>query len=150
MKKFAIIGILIFTVFTLFSQETKKNVTGAKGRCQLVGSISYDDAKAKALAEAKTDALKLAGVAEHIQSYDMLYKSEIGNKYEEFFSSDMQSEIRGAVSSYNITSETTDKDETKILYIELTIDAEVIIYSSSPYPAFKVNIDGINKGYKNG
>ncbi len=149
MKRFILLWVMMLCLQAIYPQDTK-NVTGAKGRYFITGTTSFEDAKIKALAEAKTNALKLAGVAEHIQSYDLLYKSEIGDKFEEVFMSDIQSEIRGAIKNYKITSEIKGIDDTNNIFIEVTIDAEVILYTVGPDPAFKVSIDGIKNGYQNG
>lgn len=148
MKKIIVISLILATSLYSFSQEIKK-VTGAKGRYIISGNVSEEEATNKALAEAKLNALKLAGVAEHIQSYDMLFKSEVGTKFEEVFMSDMQSEIRGAVRNFDMTAE-KGIDELKNFYIEVTIDAEVILYTVGSDPAFKVRIEGIKQGYQDG
>ncbi|MGE0076659.1 MAG: DUF4384 domain-containing protein [Bacteroidales bacterium] len=148
MKK--VISALLFITFfySAFAQDVT-HITGAKGRQVIVGNINEDEAKNRALAEAKLNALKMAGVSEHIQSYDFLFKSEIGTKFDEVFMTDMQSEIRGAVKNYTMK---VDKgiDEFKNFYVEVSIDAEIILYQTSPDPAFKVKIEGIEQGYKNG
>lgn len=148
MKKVYLLLILVLTITNTFSQEIKE-IVGAKGRYNITGEVSEEVAIQKALAEAKVDALKKAGVAEHIQSYNMLYKSEVGDKFEEVFMSDKQSEIRGAVQDYTMQSE-KGIDENKNFYVEVTIKAKVILYKNSPDPAFSVNIDGIKQGYPSG
>jgi len=149
MKPILILFIASIFTLNLYSQDITR-ITGAKGRQVIVGNINEDEAKNRALAEAKLNALKMAGVSEHIQSYDLLYKSEIGNKFEEVFMSDMLSEIRGAVKSYTIKTSDKGIDDYKNFFIEVTIDADIILYSTAPDPAFKVNIDGIKQGYQNG
>jgi len=148
MKKLIAISSFLFISSILFSQEIKQ-IQGAKGRYIISGEVSEEAARQKALAEAKVDALKKAGVAENIQSYDMLFKSEIGDKYEEVFMSDKQSEIRGAVQDYTMQFE-KGIDEFKNFYVEVTINANVILYKTSADPAFDAVIDGIKQGYKNG
>jgi hypothetical protein len=146
MKKIIIILLLQFGLFTHAQEITK--VENAIGRQVIAGSISEDEARAKAIAQAKVDALRKAGVAEHIQSYEMLYKSEIGNKFDEVFMSDMFSEIRGAVKKYDIVKIDKGIDAFKNFYIEAVINAEVILYSTGKDPAFQVNIDGIKQVYQ--
>lgn len=144
--------ILILLLLVGFCANAQKitMVENATGRQIIAGSISEDEARTKAIAQAKVDALRKAGVTEHIQSYEMLYKSEIGNKFDEVFMSDMFSEIRGAVKKYEIVKIDKGIDEFKNFYIEAIINAEVIVYSTGKDPAFQVNIDGIKQGYQNG
>lgn len=149
MEKILLVIAVFFSISATYSQDKEiKHITGAKGRYLIVGSISEEEAKSKALAEAKLEALKMAGVAEHIQSYDMLFKSEIGSKFEEVFMSDIQSEIRGAVTNYTQTVR-KGLDEAQNIYVEITIDAEVVLYKVGADPSFKVNISGIKQGYQN-
>ncbi|NOU16970.1 MAG: DUF4384 domain-containing protein [Bacteroidales bacterium] len=147
MQKITLIAVLIIISLASSSQEIK-HIQGAKGRYSITGDVSEETAKQKALAEAKVDALKKAGVSENIRSYDMLFKSEIGSKFEEVFMSDKQSEIRGAVQDYT-AQYSKGLDEFKNFYIEVTIDASVILYKTSPDPAFNVAINGIKQGYQN-
>lgn len=133
---------------TIYAQEIK-HIRGAKGNYLISGSVSEEDAKMKALAEAKVNALKMAGVSENIKSYDMLFKSEVGSKYEEVFLSDIQSEIRGAIKDYTMDFR-KGLDEQKNFFIEVSIDADVILYKTSADPAFSVAIDGIKQGYQTG
>lgn len=148
MKKVLLTITLIALISNIYSQEIKQ-IQGAKGRYYITGEVSEEQAKQKALAEAKVDALKKAGVAEHIQSYDMLFKSEVGSKFEEVFMSDKQSEIRGAVRDYTMEYE-KGIDESRNFYIEVIINANVILYNTSADPAFTVNIEGFKAGYQNG
>lgn len=148
MKAISLLIISLTFCVSVFSQEI--HISGAKGRKLIVGNITEDEAKKQALAEAKLNAIKMAGGSEHIQAYDMLYKSEIGNRYDEVFMSDILSEIRGGIKKCEITSSEKGMDEQKNFFIEVTIDADIILYSTAPDPAFKVKIDGINQIYKNG
>lgn len=148
MKKILLILLLPIGIFANAQEITK--VENAVGRQVIAGSISEDEARAKAIAQAKVDALRKAGVTEHIQSYEMLYKSEVGNKFDEVFMSDMFSEIRGAVKKYEIVKIDKGIDEFKNFYVEAIIDAEVIQYTTAKDPAFQVSIDGIKQGYQSG
>lgn len=132
-----------------FAQKTVR-IKDAVGRQQIVGNITEEVAKSKAIVQAKIDALRKAGVSEHIQSYEMLYKGEIGSKFDEVFMSDMLSEIRGAVKGYEVKSVNRGIDEHQNFYIEVVIDANVVLYDKGNDPAFQVNIDGIKQGYENG
>lgn len=149
MKHIALCYLLITLAHTANAQEIIR-VENATGRQVIAGSITEDEARIKAIANAKVDALRRAGVTEHIQSYEMLYKSEVGNRFDEVFMSDMFSEIRGAVRKYDIVKIDKGLDEYKNFYLEATINAEVVLYSTGKDPAFQVNIDGIKQGYQSG
>lgn len=142
--------ILLLLTGTFASGQKKVTIRNAVGREVIAGNLTQEAAKAKALIAAKLDALRKAGVSEHIRSYEMLYRSEIGTRYDEVFMSDILSEIRGAVCGYKVVKETKGIDEHQNFYIEIIIDADVVHYKNGCDPAFRVSIEGIEKGYKNG
>lgn len=133
---------------TIYGQ-VEKQVVGAKGEGILAGRISESDARAEALSKAKVEALRKAGITESLNSYQMLFKSEANNNFTEFFSSDVQTEIQGAVKDYTIVSERRKSYE-HYFAIEVTIDATVVIYDTRPDPTFSVRIDGIKPIYNSG
>ena len=69
-----------------------------------------NQAKYSAINEAKINALKAAGIGENIKSYQLLFSSQEKNEYAQFFSSDIQSEIQGAVASFDIITGGTSFD----------------------------------------
>jgi hypothetical protein len=132
------------------AQETI-NVKGAKGVAVIAGSISFEAASREALNQAKVDALRKAGVTEHLQSYEMLFQSQLNNDYSQFFSSDVQAELQGAVKHFEIVNtETVTDPNTKYPVVNITIDATVILYSTQPDPTFSVRIEGIKGIYEVG
>jgi hypothetical protein len=129
--------------------QVEKQVTGAKGEGILAGRVSESEARAEALSKAKVEALRKAGITESLNSYQMLFKSEANNNFSEFFSSDVQTEIQGAVKDYTIVSERRKSYE-HYFAIEVTIDATVVIYDTRPDPTFNVRIEGIKTIYEVG
>jgi len=139
------VKVLLFQ--SLIGQETVF-VEGAKGMGIIAGSVTERDARREALDEAKVEALRKAGISEHIQSYEMLYRSEVERDYSEFYSSDIQAELQGQVINVEIVDMQRLADP--LLAIEKTINAEVIIHETRPDPAFNVNIEGIKGVYESG
>jgi hypothetical protein len=131
-----------------FAQKISKesNITGT---AYISGDISPNQAKIQALNDAKINALKAAGIGERISSYQLLFSSQQKNDYSQFFSSDIQSEIQGAVQSYKIKNERIYcKSELEIV-CEVTIDATVVAYDTKPDVTFDANIEGIKEVYNN-
>ena len=140
--------LFLFIANNLFAQKVSQ-VNDIKGTAYISGDVSPNQAKAQALNDAKLNALKAAGIGEHINSYQLLFTSQQKNDYSQFFSSDIQSEIQGAVQSYEIKSEKTYcKSEFEIIY-EVTIDASVIKYNTKPDITFDANIEGVKGLYNN-
>lgn len=147
-SKYLLFFLLLFTISNLFAQKVTQ-VSDIKGTAYITGDISPNQAKAQALNDAKLNALKAAGIGEHINSYQLLFTSQQKNDYSQFFSSDIQSEIQGAVQSYEIKNERTYcKSEIEII-CEVTIDASVIKYEPKPDVTFNMNIEGVKAAYNN-
>lgn len=152
MKKF--IWILLLAGFCLqpglYAQEEIR-VEGVSGVGLIAGRLSYDDAKKEAVNNAKVEALREAGVTEHLQSYELLFRSEVDRDYSEFFSSDVQSELQGAVQQWQLVSEKPIVDpQTNQISVKVTINATVKIYSEKPDPMFNVRITGFKGVYEEG
>ncbi|HUX54083.1 MAG TPA: DUF4384 domain-containing protein [Williamwhitmania sp.] len=142
------LAILMLHSSAILGQEII-TVKGAEGEAAITGSISENDARNQALQSAKVDALRKAGIAENLSSYEMLFKGEAGKDFTELFSSQTQSEIRGAVKSYTAVEEKFVDPSTKLFTIKVTIDAQVIKYKTEQDPEFQVQVDGIKPLYSN-
>ncbi|MBX3165366.1 MAG: DUF4384 domain-containing protein [Bacteroidetes bacterium] len=140
--------VCLFFCFTIKAQKTI-SISNIKGTAFISGNVSPNQAKKEALNEAKINALKEAGINEHINSYQVLYASQQKNDYSQFFTSDIQTEIQGAVQSYTVKNEKTYcKNEVEIV-CEIVIDAIVIKYDAKPDASFYANIEGIKAAYNN-
>lgn len=140
--------LVLFAGSNLFAQKSVA-LSGIKGTAYITGDVSPNQAKAQALNDAKINALKAAGIGEHINSYQLLFTSQQINDYSQFFSSDIQSEIQGAVQSFEIKSEKNYcKSEFEIV-CEVNIDASVIKYETKPDVTFDANIEGVKGTYNN-
>jgi hypothetical protein len=132
----------------LFSQKISK-VTAIKGVAYISGDISPNQAKQQAINDAKLNALKAAGIEEHISSYQLLFTSQAKNDYSQFFNSNIQSEIQGAVKTYEIKSEQIFCKNDNVIVCEVVIDATIIKYDTKPDINFDANIEGIKAAYNN-
>ncbi|MDX9845707.1 MAG: DUF4384 domain-containing protein [Tenuifilaceae bacterium] len=151
-KQFSFIGTIAFVLYVMpVNAQDIIKIQGAVGEAEIVGKISEEDARKQALNNAKVEALRKAGVGENIQTYENLFRSELNNDFTEFFSSDIQTELRGAIQSYEIVSHRRKVDPvTNLFMVEVTIDASVILYKSSPDPTFNVKVEGIKAIYEEG
>jgi hypothetical protein len=147
------IGLMLLCIFAgSYAMDSREvvEVKGIVGQGIIAGNVSELEARRQALNEAKVEALRKAGVSEHLQSYDMLFRSEVNMDYSEFFSSDIQSELQGAVQHYEIVKEERKLDSATNLFVyEITIDARVVKYSVRPDPLFDAIITGIKGVYEN-
>jgi hypothetical protein len=144
MKNFSYL-ILFFALFfsTLFvsAQETEeikmKGITG----------IGYDEnivlAKEKAINEAKKNALNRAGIAVNINAYTDLFQAEMDDNYAELFTSQVFTNIRGAVTNIEVVSENRDFVMGNNIKYEVTIDCIVLKYNTDVDLMYAADIKGI-------
>lgn len=140
--------LILLTVSNLFAQK-KIEVKSIRGTGFISGDVSPNQAKINALNDAKLNALKAAGIGEQINSYQLLFTSQQKNDYAQFFSSDIQSEMQGAVQTYEIEGEKTYCKSDFEIVCEVTIDASVIKYETKPDISFDANIEGVKAAYNN-
>ncbi len=145
---FFILLLFSFISIEIFSQKISE-VKNIVGTAFVSDNITPNQAKAEALNDAKVNALKAVGIGEYITSYQLLFTSQQKNDYNQFFSSDIQSEIQGAVKSYEIKNERIYCKNDFEIICEVTIDASVIKYETKPDINFDAHIEGLKGFYNN-
>jgi hypothetical protein len=148
LKHFVKASCLILLSAACAHAQTRK-VMGVPGRASIV-NITPEQAKQKAIDEAKAEALRLAGVEEWVQTVNFLQTREANNQVTDFFHSLTSVQTMGNVTSWSLVSEDKIKDESGNLVYEVLIDAEVKLYKTRPDPEFVVNVKGLAPVYKNG
>jgi hypothetical protein len=148
------IWIYILISFSFLSLQAQKNKTiklqDIKGNA--IGGIISSPAKVigDALKNAKLNALMKAGIQEHINIYQNLFKSETPGEYEEVFTSNVFTNIKGVVTSVEITDTIMSFDpKTYTLKAEVLINAKVLKYGSDEDRTFDAWIEGVKSFYKN-
>lgn len=117
-----------------------------------VGGVnsSLMEVKQMALNNAKIEALKNAGIVEHINAYSDYFRSESDNKMEELFTSDVLSNIRGFVKNINELDFQQEFTPEKQIKVRLTISCTVVEYESPKDLEFDIWVTGIRPNYKVG
>lgn len=149
MKRSTYIIYLVLLAFSVCSQKSI-DVENIKGECPILGDISPNIARERALNDAKVNALKAAGIDETVNSYQLLFTSQAKNDYSQFFSSDIQSEMQGAVKSVKVLSEKNFCTNDGRIICEVIINAVVVKYTTKPDVGFKSNIEGLKGAYNHG
>ena len=147
MKNKYVIYFILSLSLNSFSQNTIK-VNDVKGEC-IISNITPEQAKQKAIQEAKHEALRLAGVSENVGTTSVLKTKEDKDGFKQLFDEISSVEINGEVLSYSITKENKRINEFNNIVIEVTIDAEVIKYDKKKDLSFDVVTQGIEEYYKN-
>ena len=146
--KIGLFLLLLFCANILLAQKIIR-IKESKGTAFITGDISPNEASIKALNNAKINALKAAGIGENIKSFELLYTSDAGKDYQQFFNTNIQSEMQGNILSFEVVKEETIRKSELELYTEITINASVIKYETKADIKFDANIQGIKGVYNN-
>ena len=139
---------VLFSFQFAFAQKTI-HVSDAIGISYLSDDITLNQTKEKALEESKKDALRKAGVEEHINESNVLYSLSKEKDFKQFFNSISTIEISGAITkTENIRYQKNVDEISGKEFIEATIDAEVIKYEKKSDPSFDLEATGISEKYK--
>jgi hypothetical protein len=155
MKQFYITLILsitfMFINFNLNAQNKLKEIFLENIQGNAVGNDneSIEQVTQRAVNEAKIEALKQAGIEENIASFSDFFQSENNDNYEEFFTSDILSDIRGTVKTVEIKETNKTFNEFGKLNIEVTLNCTVVKYISNKDLSFDVWVEGVGMFYQN-
>ena len=149
MKRIIPLLILTLIIFNTYSQKKVKEIKIKEVEGIAIGGDmeSPDQVTQRAINEAKVEALKQAGVAENIASFSDFFQSEDNEKYEELFTSDILSDIRGSVKNVEIVNTKKSLDQTDRLKVEVLINCTVVKYLTERDIAFDVWVDGVGMFY---
>ncbi len=150
MKNIKIIYITILLLLSVSNIYTQKEikVKGVKGSW-IISNISPQEAKEKAILEAKKAALLKAGISEQISETNTLNKSENKGEYKQIFNSISTVEVNGKVLSYNVISEKKKVDKFDNFVVEVIIDAVVVKYKTKKDISFDFKVSKIESFYRN-
>jgi len=154
--KFKLLSAITFFLFLglvgqLVAQNKVKevNIGDVHGVAFGADNESIADVTQRAINEAKVEALKQAGVAENIASFSDYFRTEDEGEYEELFTSDILSDIRGAVKEVEVIDVKKSFDQFGKLKVEVVINCTVVKYLTERDVAFDAWIDGVGMYYSN-
>jgi len=136
----------IFAIQRLYSQE----IRGVEGQWQLT-NITREEAREKAIEEAKREVLRRAGVEERIRATETVSTFEANDQFQQMYNAFSSVELNGAVTRFEVIKD--DLERNKIdgqWYATVTINATVKKYTTSIDPEFKIDVRGLrSNGYRN-
>ncbi len=148
MNRTAIFLIIILMLGSFSAEAQRKKTVRAIG-----SAISHDltpaQTRAKAIEDAKRNALNKAGVSESISFTDFSYKFEDNEKFGEIFQAISMIETGGEIVVDEVLSETKDFNEFGNMVVEVEIEATVYRHRKSADPTFLLRVDGIDEVYQN-
>lgn len=148
MKPLSQILLFIILFSSSFSFAQKKEKVIASGEF-ISRDLTIEQTKAKAIDDAKYNALLKAGVSEAIQVSDFLYQFEDNEKFKEIFQGFTSTETGGEVLVEEILSESVDIDEYGNMIAKVEIVATVYKHKSKRDPSFNFEVEGIDDFYEN-
>lgn len=142
--------VMVFTFQSVAGDGIKKiKIDKASGTGTGDEKTSIDEVRNRAVNEAKIEALKLAGIAENISSYQNLYKTEDKKDYSEIFQSDVLVNIRGCVVDVKIEKEEKGITPEGFLKVSVTISCTVLKFTTEPDLTLDAKVEGVSGAYRN-
>ncbi len=154
LKTAAALSLALLT-FTVSASPTdthsleKKRVKGAYGEWSMSPDMTGGEVMARALHEAKEDALRKAGVGENVWSIFGMMTSSTSTTFMEAYSEMSVMAIEGKVAVNNETGSWILNKEGNPVYT-VKLDAEVTIDPNEEDRTYAISVNGINSHYNNG
>lgn len=140
----------LFLCTSTFAQKSNTvKVFNVSGQAFINELMTPKQAKEMALNDAKSNALRKAGVGEYIKSNLTLLSSTVGDKYDEYINTEQQSQLEGSILDFSIIKDTQYVNAEKLLVVAVTIDATVMKHETKPDVNFDVRLFGVKTVYKN-
>ena len=149
LTKVRIAGIAgVVTLFASYclAQETR-NVEMIKGEWIISNDITPIQARAKAIDQAKAEALRNAGVAEYVAESNLLYKTEKDAELKDIHKSLTSVDVSGEISGFQVIKEEKKVNEFGNLMYEVWINASVMLHKTTKDPGFNLDVKGIHDRY---
>ena len=130
-----------------FADNQSKRVRDVTGRCEITRHITLEQAEQKALQDAKTNALRKAGVPEKLWTVTGLISQDDGSEFSQVLSRMTTMQVDGFISIREVTY--SEVEENGRRYAVATIDADVK-RGGEIDPTFVLDINGVDGIYANG
>ena len=147
LKLTAVIALLGMTFIQLSAAPDTKRVRNVSGRCEITRHITQEQAEQKALQDAKTNAMREAGVPEKLWSVTGLISEDEGSEFSQVLSRMTTLAVDGFITIRDVVYSEEMIDGRR--YAVATIDADVR-RGGEIDPTFVLDVNGINGVYGEG
>ena len=152
MKFFKIVPVLMIfvtacSVFQANAQSQTKRVRGITGRCEISRHITLEEAEQKALQDAKTNALRKAGVPEKLWTVTGLISQDDGSEFSQVLSRMTTLQVDGFINIRDVQYSEEVIDGKR--YAIAVIDADVR-RGGEIDPTFVLDVNSLETIYKDG
>ena len=141
------IVLICITLCDINAAPDSKRVRNVVGRCEITRHITLEQAERKALEDAKTNAMREAGVPERLWSVTGLINEDDGSEFSQVLSRMTTLAVDGFITINDV--EYGEEVINGIRYATATIDAEVR-RGGDIDPTFVLDINGLNGIYEDG
>ena len=141
-----ILSVIVFLILTTTLSAQKKISVTARGSYE-ARDLTLEEVKAKAIDEAKKNAMVKAGISENVKVSDFLYTFEDDEKFKEIFQSFVSTETGAEIIVEDVKEINRDINEFGNILIEVEIQAVIFEHKSEKDPSFRFRVEGIKEFY---
>ena len=139
--------LFVFALIISFSASGQKQIkVTAKGSYE-ARDLTIVEVKAKAVEDAKKNAMVKAGISENVKVSDFLYTFEDDDQFKDIFQSFISTETGADIIVEGTRELNRDINEFGNILVEVEIDAVIIKHKKQSDPAFKFIVEGIREYY---
>jgi hypothetical protein len=146
MKKTKLLFLLLIIIGSLGTRAQNKTTIVATGSF-ISSDLTPEQTKAKAIEEAKRNALVKAGVSETVSFTDFSYKYEDNKRFNEIFQAISSIQTGGEIIVDEILNESRSFNEYGNMQVEVEIEATIYRHKQKADPTFLISVQGIDEVY---
>ncbi len=148
MKNIELLISLLFIILSISALGQNKTTVIATGSFA-TSDLTPEQTKAKAIEDAKRNALVKAGVSETVSFTDFSYKFEDNQRFNEIFQAISTIQTGGEIIVDKILNETRSFNEFGNMQVDVEIEATIYHHKEKADPTFLISVEGIDEVYKN-
>ena len=142
---------LLLFVFLSLTIHAQRSTEIVPHKAYISENQTYNDVLEIAIADAKEEALRLAGVKENISSFSSMFVYEDEQSFDEVFNSEIFTTIDGGVTDWEFIEEPKKGyDKTLGSFLTFKMRVKVKKYKSKKDPSFKMKVNNLKYSYSNG
>lgn len=148
-------NLFLFFLFSLcfpFIVKPQQSTHIVPHKAYIAENQTYNDVLEIAIADAKEEALRLAGIKESISSFSSMFVYEDEKSFDEVFNSEIFTSIEGAVTAWEFIEEPAKGYDniSGSSFLTFKMQATVKKYNSKKDPAFKMSVNNLKNTYRSG
>ncbi len=149
MNRNLLIILLLIVNIPLHLAAQKKTTVVATGK-YASSDLTPEQTRAKAIEDAKHNALIKAGVAENITFTDFSYKYDDNERFNEIFQAISSIQTGGEIIVDKVLNEKKYFNEFGNMVVQVEIEATIFRHKEKPDPRFLFTVEGVDEVYKDG